>query len=224
MPERVDLDDVTETAAADGHVAPVADAPVSDVPATDAAASDAVEERRSMPPATPPLPQDFAPTLPPMPDEAERQRRLDAMKQRATGLLVAMSGIFVLARIFEHVHPLMSLLRATAEAGMVGGIADWFAVTALFRHPMGIPIPHTAIIPARKDKVGQSLGNFVQRHFLTRDVIAGKLATVRIAERMAQVHRVLLQQRVETGAPVDDAADSILTVGDAVKFIEKAQA
>jgi uncharacterized membrane-anchored protein YjiN (DUF445 family) len=91
----------------------------------------------------------------------------------------------VLARVFEHVHPLMSLLRATAEAGMVGGIADWFAVTALFRHPMGIPIPHTAIIPARKDKVGQSLGNFVQRHFLTRDVIAGKLATVRIAERMA---------------------------------------
>jgi uncharacterized membrane-anchored protein YjiN (DUF445 family) len=135
---------------------------------------------------TPPLPQNFAPALPPIPDEAERQRRLDTMKRRATGLLVGMSGVFVVARIYEHHHPALSLLRATAEAGMVGGIADWFAVTALFRHPMGIPIPHTAIIPRRKERVGQSLGGFVQRHFLTRDVIAGKLGTVRIAERLAR--------------------------------------
>jgi uncharacterized membrane-anchored protein YjiN (DUF445 family) len=182
MSERADADvgDVTP-AGAEGDelppVPPLAPRPELPSPAT------LVPPRLSRP--TPPLPSQFAPALPPMPDEEERQRRLDSMKRRATGLLVAMSGVFVVARAFESRHPLLSLLRATAEAGMVGGIADWFAVTALFRHPMGIPIPHTAIIPARKDRVGQSLGNFVQRHFLTRDVIAGKLLTVRIAERLA---------------------------------------
>src|ERR671920_846838 len=128
----------------------------------------------------------FAPALPPMPDEAERQRRLDSMKRRATGLLVGMSGVFIAARAFEHVHPLLSLLRATAEAGMVGGIADWFAVTALFRHPMGIPIPHTAIIPARKDRVGRSLGNFVQNNFLSPEVLSAKLRAAQISRRAAE--------------------------------------
>jgi uncharacterized membrane-anchored protein YjiN (DUF445 family) len=68
---------------------------------------------------------------------------------------------------------------------MIGGLADWFAVTALFRHPLGIPIPHTAIIPAKKDQVGRTLGGFVQKNFLARDVIAGRLRGLRIAERLA---------------------------------------
>ena len=133
-----------------------------------------------------PLPADFAPSLPPIPDEELRQQRLDSMKRRATALLVGAAVIFVVARVLESRYPWLGLLRATAEAGMVGGLADWFAVTALFKHPMGIPIPHTAIIPARKDQVGRSLGGFVQRHFLTREVIAGKLASAHVAEKLAR--------------------------------------
>jgi uncharacterized membrane-anchored protein YjiN (DUF445 family) len=69
---------------------------------------------------------------------------------------------------------------------MVGGLADWFAVTALFRHPLGIPIPHTAIVPARKDRVGRTLGAFVQRNFLTRDVIEHRLRAAQVGKRLAE--------------------------------------
>ena len=82
--------------------------------------------------------------------------------------------------------PWLGYVRATAEAAMVGGLADWFAITALFRHPLGIPIPHTAIIPSRKDRIGRSLGGFVQNNFLSREVIAARLDGLRIAERMAR--------------------------------------
>ena len=67
----------------------------------------------------------------------------------ATGLLVLMAAIFAATRAYEHQYPWLSFVKAFAEAAMVGGLADWFAVTALFRHPLGLPIPHTAIIPAR---------------------------------------------------------------------------
>src|SRR5256885_2894445 len=69
---------------------------------------------------------------------------------------------------------------------MIGGVADWFAVTALFRHPLGIPIPHTAIVAARKDQIGRSLGSFVSRHFLSRDVLAARLATLHISKHLAK--------------------------------------
>jgi uncharacterized membrane-anchored protein YjiN (DUF445 family) len=118
-------------------------------------------------------------------DEAERQARLDRMKRLATGLLLGAVVIFAIARAFESRYPWLAAVRATAEAAMIGGLADWFAVTALFRHPMGIPIPHTAIIPARKDQVGRSLGGFVQRNFLTREVIAAKLGQAKVAEHLA---------------------------------------
>jgi uncharacterized membrane-anchored protein YjiN (DUF445 family) len=108
------------------------------------------------------------------------------MKRRASGLLVGATILFIIARAFESRHPWLGLVRATAEAAMVGGLADWFAVTALFRHPLGLPIPHTAIIPARKDRVGRSLGNFVQRNFLNRDVIAAKLRSIHVAEHLAR--------------------------------------
>jgi uncharacterized membrane-anchored protein YjiN (DUF445 family) len=73
-----------------------------------------------------------------------------------------------------------------AEAAMVGGIADWFAVTALFRHPMGVPIPHTAIIPSRKDRIGRTLGGFVQANFLSREVLTERLAGLHLTERLAR--------------------------------------
>jgi uncharacterized membrane-anchored protein YjiN (DUF445 family) len=116
----------------------------------------------------------------------ERQRNLDRMKWRATGLLVLMGIVFVVARTFEAQHPWLGYVRATAEASMVGGIADWFAITALFRHPLNIPIPHTAIIPSRKDRIGRSLGNFVQNNFLSPEVLTAKLKAAQISRRAAE--------------------------------------
>jgi uncharacterized membrane-anchored protein YjiN (DUF445 family) len=122
--------------------------------------------------------------LPP-PDEADRHRRLVRMKRVAGGLLIVSTIVFVVARLYEPSYPWLGYIRAAAEAAMIGGIADWFAVTALFRHPLGIPIPHTAIIPARKDRVGRTLGGFVQKNFLARDVIAARLRSLEIARRLA---------------------------------------
>ena len=118
----------------------------------------------------------------PRPDDAQRQAMLDAMKRRATGLLALAAAVFAGASYFESRYPWLGWVRATAEASLVGGLADWFAVTALFRHPLGIPIPHTAIVAKRKERIGRILGNFVQNHFLSRDVIAANLRAVRPAE------------------------------------------
>jgi uncharacterized membrane-anchored protein YjiN (DUF445 family) len=108
------------------------------------------------------------------------------MKRRATGLLLVAASIFLGASWYEAHYPLLGYLRATAEASLVGGLADWFAVTALFRHPLGIPIPHTAIIGRQKDRIGRIIGNFVQHHFLARDAVSAKLRAMRIAERAAE--------------------------------------
>lgn len=108
------------------------------------------------------------------------------MKRWATGLLVAATVVFLITRWLEPRYPWLAIVRATAEAAMIGGLADWFAVTALFKHPLGIPIPHTAIIPTRKDRVGVTLGAFVQKNFLNRDVVAAKLHSLNAAERVAR--------------------------------------
>src|SRR5918994_4672544 len=121
----------------------------------------------------------------PISDPEERQRQLDRMKRRATGLLVFMGALFLVARFFEPRYAWLGFIRATAEASLVGGIADWFAITALFRHPLGVPIPHTAIIPSRKDRIGRSLGNFVQNNFLSPEVLTAKLKAAQISRRAA---------------------------------------
>ena len=108
----------------------------------------------------------------PIRDEQERQRQLDRMKRRATGLLVLMGAVFVATSILLPRYGWLGYIRALAEASLVGGIADWFAITALFRHPLNVPIPHTANIPSRKDRIGRSLGNFVQNNFLSPEVLA----------------------------------------------------
>ncbi len=122
----------------------------------------------------------------PISDPEERQRQLDRMKRRATGLLVVMGLVFVVASILEPRHGWLGYIRATAEASLVGGVADWFAITALFRHPLRLPIPHTAIIPSRKDRIGRSLGNFVQNNFLSPEVLAAKLRAAQISRRAAE--------------------------------------
>jgi uncharacterized membrane-anchored protein YjiN (DUF445 family) len=103
------------------------------------------------------------------------------MRNVATGLLVVMAGVFLLARHLEGAHPVWGFVRAFAEAAMVGGLADWFAVTALFRHPLGLPIPHTAIIPRNKDRIGTTLAAFLKDNFLIPAVVARRMRQVDVA-------------------------------------------
>ena len=102
----------------------------------------------------------------------------EQMKRVATGLLVVLAGIYGLTRAFGHHNLAIGFVRAFAEAAMVGGLADWFAVTALFRHPLGLPIPHTAIIPNNKDRIGDALARFLRTNFLTSKVVAKRMRSV----------------------------------------------
>src|SRR3546814_18357074 len=92
-----------------------------------------------------------------------------------------MAAIYIAARSVESVHPAVGFVRAFAEAAMVGGLADWFAVTALFRHPMRLPIPHTAIIPRNKDRIGDTLALFLRDNFLTPAVVARRMRGLGVA-------------------------------------------
>ncbi len=121
---------------------------------------------------------------PPGLDDESRRRDLRRMKVVATSLFVVAAIIFAVARSLEGDGNNWGYVRATAEAAMVGALADWFAVTALFKHPLGIPIPHTAIVKKRKDEIGASLGSFVQDNFLTRSVITERLREANLAERL----------------------------------------
>jgi uncharacterized membrane-anchored protein YjiN (DUF445 family) len=103
------------------------------------------------------------------------------MRLIATGMLLAMAGVFIAASQLDDVHPAWGFVRAFAEAAMVGGLADWFAVTALFRHPLGLPIPHTAIIPRNKDRIGDTLASFLRDNFLTPSVVARRMRNVDVA-------------------------------------------
>ena len=117
--------------------------------------------------------------------DADRQRDLRRMKAFAGGLLLAAAVVYVLARRAEDGGPAwVGFVRAAAEAGMVGGLADWFAVTALFRRPLRLPIPHTAIIPTRKDALGASLGDFVGTNFLAEDVVRHRVRQAQVAGRI----------------------------------------
>ena len=117
--------------------------------------------------------------------EAIRRQRLRVMRRRATGMLVAVTIAFLVIVLVGGDATWVGYLRATVEASMVGALADWFAVTALFRHPLGLPIPHTAIIPERKDSFGETLGEFVQSSFLTPDILVERIRTARVADRLA---------------------------------------
>jgi uncharacterized membrane-anchored protein YjiN (DUF445 family) len=103
------------------------------------------------------------------------------MRMVATGLLVVMAIVYVAARTWQPIHPAIGFVRAFAEAAMVGGMADWFAVTALFRHPLGLPIPHTAIIPRNKDRIGDTLAAFLRDNFLTPRVVARRMGAIDVA-------------------------------------------
>ena len=118
--------------------------------------------------------------------DVQRLAGLRKMKLIATGLLVFAALVFIGCVIWQqHDAPAwVGYVKATAEASMIGALADWFAVTALFRHPMGVPIPHTAIIPNKKDSLGASLGEFVQGNFLTGTVLTDKLRQVEVSHKI----------------------------------------
>jgi uncharacterized membrane-anchored protein YjiN (DUF445 family) len=118
-------------------------------------------------------------------DSETKRRDLRRMKVIATGFLVGATLVFVAAHIWlAHGGPVwVGYVQAAAEAGMVGALADWFAVTALFRRPLGLPIPHTAIIPSKKDQIGDSLGEFVGSNFLAEDVVRDKLRRTELSRR-----------------------------------------
>ena len=108
------------------------------------------------------------------------------MKLVALSLLIALAVVFVIAFALQKQYPWLQYVRAAAEGGMVGALADWFAVTALFKYPMGVKIPHTAIIPRRKDQIGASLGEFVETNFLSEQVVQDKLASINVSGRVGQ--------------------------------------
>lgn len=103
------------------------------------------------------------------------------MKMVATGLLLVMAVVFAVSRALDQQYPGLVYVKAFAEAAMVGGLADWFAVTALFRHPLGLPIPHTAIIPRNKDRIGEALASFIRENFLIPSVVARRMQRLDVA-------------------------------------------
>ncbi len=115
--------------------------------------------------------------------DLERLSALRKMKALALALLLAAAVVYVVTKI-DGGGGWVGYVRAFSEAAMVGALADWFAVTALFRHPIGLPIPHTAIIPKRKDQIGRSLGEFVESNFLTHEVLSERLTHANVGARL----------------------------------------
>ena len=109
-----------------------------------------------------------------------------AMRRIATGLLVLMAAVYFTARTYEGLHPVVGFVRAFAEAAMIGALADWFAVTALFRRPLGLPIPHTAIIPNSKARIGEGLAAFLSQNFLAPNLVQERLERLNPAGSLGQ--------------------------------------
>lgn len=117
------------------------------------------------------------------PGDERRRAGLRRMRFVATGLFALAAVVYVLTLRLDHDGG-WGFVNTAAEAGMVGALADWFAVTALFRHPLGIPVPHTALVKKRKDELGRSLQEFVSENFLTEEIARERLAAARVAERL----------------------------------------
>ena len=129
--------------------------------------------------------EEAGPAMLPFTTGDEKPAELRRMKIIATAMLGVAAIIFVLASLYDDQYPWLGFVRAASEAAMVGAIADWFAVTALFRYPLGLKIPHTAILPRRKDSFARAFGEFVQTNFLSETVIAERVASLNVAGRVA---------------------------------------
>ncbi len=160
---------------------------------------------------------------PPLRGEADRLRQLRQMQRRATGLLGVMAALFVVVTVAGHGRGWSGYLQATLEASLVGGLADWFAVTALFRHPLGLPIPHTAVIPERKEQFGRTLGEFVQENFLSPDVLSERIRSAHLAARAADwlAEESNADQVVRRAGELADLVLGTSGDGDIVRQLEK---
>src|SRR5512141_2676155 len=115
---------------------------------------------------------------------ADQQRRAGLRRMRALAIsLLGLAAVVYVATV-RNTEGAWGYVNTAAEAAMVGALADWFAVTALFRHPLGVPIPHTAIVPTRKDHLGEGLSSFVGTHFLSEQVVRDRLRSVGAALRL----------------------------------------
>jgi uncharacterized membrane-anchored protein YjiN (DUF445 family) len=146
-------------------------------------------------------------------DPALRARGLVAARRRATALLAGSTVLFAVVTAAGAHGVLLGYVQAGAEASMVGGIADWFAVTALFRHPLGVPIPHTALIVERKDQFAATLGQFVQANFLSADVLAERIRSARLVPRLAG----WLANEANAARFAGYAADLVVTVAESFR-------
>jgi uncharacterized membrane-anchored protein YjiN (DUF445 family) len=144
---------------------------------------------------------------------ASRQRQLAAARLRASALLGAVTVLFVAVTAAGVHGTLLGYVQAGAEAAMVGGVADWFAVTALFRRPLGLPIPHTALIVERKDQFAATLGQFVQENFLNADVLTERIRSARLPQRLAAA----LAVKDNAARIAGYAADLAVTVSEALR-------
>src|SRR5215469_14060125 len=144
---------------------------------------------------------------------ALRARRLAAARRRATALLVAVTALFVAVTAAGAHGTLLGYVQAGAEASMVGGVADWFAVTALFRRPLGLPIPHTALLVERKDQFAATLGQFVQENFLNADVLGERIRSARLVPRLAD----WLATPANAARVAGHAAGLVVTVAEALR-------
>lgn len=114
-----------------------------------------------------------------------RLEELRKMKQLATALLIFVTFVYILSAYYESHYAWIGFVNATSEAAMIGAVADWFAVTALFQYPLGLKIPHTAIIPTRKNEIANQFGDFVQANFLSEDVITEKVRNMHPSQQVA---------------------------------------
>ena len=114
-----------------------------------------------------------------------QRRALRRNRVIATALLAGMAALFIATTLMPQPGFWILLVRATAEASVVGALADWFAVTAIFRHPLGLPIPHTAIVPKNKDRIGEGLATFIEHNFLTPEIVRAKLRSIDLARLLA---------------------------------------
>lgn len=150
--------------------------------------------------------------VPRLKTEEARTERLALMRRRATGMLAAVTIVFI-AVTMAGAHGWLGYVQATAEASMVGALADWFAVVALFRHPLGLPIPHTAIIPERKNQFGETLGDFVQSSFLTPDAITDRVRAAAVGNRLG----AWLAQPANAARVAGHLVDAAVAAADLVK-------
>ena len=164
-----------------------------------------MEPTAPMPASRVPAPGPESPAL--------RARELAAARRRATALLAGATILFAVVTVVGADGILLGYVQAGAEASMVGGVADWFAVTALFRRPLGLPIPHTALIVERKDQFAATLGRFIQENFLTADVLAERIRAARLVPRLA----AWLADEANAARFAGRAADLAVTVAETLR-------